>query len=77
MVLFYPMLFLSGASVPWEFLPEGVKRFARFLPMTHVVALLRGLWIGEAWSEHLVNVGVLAATLVVGVVVSAVTFRWE
>jgi len=42
-----------------------------------VVSLLRGLWIGEAWSEHLVNVGVLAATLVVGVVVSVITFRWE
>lgn len=77
MVLFYPMLFLSGASLPWELLPEGVKRFARFLPMPHVVSLLRGLWIGEAWSEHLVNVGVLAATLVVGVVVSVITFRWE
>lgn len=77
MVLFYPMLFLSGASLPWELLPEGVKRFARFLPMTHVVSLLRGLWIGEAWSEHLANVGVLAATLVLGVVVSAKTFRWE
>ena len=77
MVLFYPMLFLSGASVPWEFLPEGVKRFARFLPLTHVVSLLRGLWVGDAWSEHLGNVAVLVGVLLVGVVVSAITFRWE
>jgi len=77
MVLFYPMLFLSGASVPWETLPEGVKRFARFLPLTHVVALLRGLWTGEPWSAHLTNVGVLAGVLVMGVVVSVITFRWE
>jgi len=77
LALFYPMMFLSGASIPWEFLPEGVRRFARVLPMTSVVLLLRGLWVGDAWSEHLVNVGVLVGMLVVGAVVSAKTFRWE
>lgn len=77
MVLFYPMLFLSGAAVPLEVLPEKVRQYTSFLPLTQVVKLLRGLWIGESWSQHWTEAGVLAAMLVIGVVVSAKTFRWD
>ena len=77
MVLFYPMLFLSGAAVPLEVLPEKVRQYTSFLPLTQVVKLLRGLWIGECWSQHWTEAGVLAAMLVIGVVVSAKTFRWD
>ena len=77
MVLLYPMLFLSGAGFPRELLPEGIKKISTFLPLTYVVNLLRGLWIGETWSQHTTNVIVLAAMLVVGVVISIRTFHWD
>jgi ABC-2 type transport system permease protein len=77
MVLLYPMLFLSGAGFPRELLPETIKNISTFLPLTYVVNLLRGLWIGEAWSQFTTEVIVLAAILVVGVLVSVKTFRWE
>ncbi|MEA4883335.1 MAG: ABC transporter permease [Clostridia bacterium] len=77
MAVMYPMLFLSGASIPREMLPSGVKRFGEFLPLTHVVTLMRGLWVGDSWGAHLKEVWVLAAVLVVSVAVSARTFRYE
>jgi ABC-2 type transport system permease protein len=77
MVLLYPMLFLSGAGFPRELLPEAIKKISTYLPLTYVVNLLRGLWIGEAWGLHVTEVTVLAALMVVGVVVSFFTFRWE
>jgi ABC-2 type transport system permease protein len=77
MVLLYPMLFLCGAGLPREFLPEAIKKVSTFLPLTYVVNLLRGLWIGEAWSQHSTDAIVLAAMLVVGVLISMRTFRWE
>ena len=77
MVLLYPMLFLSGAALPRELLPETIKKISTFLPLTHVVTLLRGLWIGESWSQHTTEVLVLAGILVVGVLISIKTFRWE
>jgi ABC-2 type transport system permease protein len=77
MVLLYPMLFLSGAGFPRELLPEGIKKVSTFLPLTYVVNLLRGLWIGETWSQHTTDAIVLAAMLVVGVLISVRTFRWE
>jgi ABC-2 type transport system permease protein len=77
LVILYPMLFLSGAGFPRELLPEGILKISTFLPLTYVVTLLRGLWIGDAWSQHLTEVIVLAGLLVLGVIISMKTFRWE
>jgi ABC-2 type transport system permease protein len=77
MVIFYPMMFLSGASVPLEVMPEGVRSISNFLPLTHVVTLLRGLWFGEGWGEHLTEVIILGGILVVGAGLAARFFRWE
>jgi ABC-2 type transport system permease protein len=77
LVLLYPMIYLSGASFPREMLPETIKKISTFLPLTYVVNLMRGLWIGEAWNQHITDVIVLVAMLVVGVLVSVKLFRWE
>jgi ABC-2 type transport system permease protein len=77
MVLAYPMMFLSGATNPYELLPPTVQRIADFLPLTHVVRLMRGLWVGEPWSELWLEVAVLTGILVVCSAISVRFFRWE
>lgn len=77
MVLFYPMIFLSGATIPREVLPESIRQFAQVLPLSHVVTLLRGLWMGDSWGKYLWETVILVTLLIVGVVVSSKTFRWE
>ena len=77
MALLYPMMLLSGAFFTVELLPAAVQKVSAFMPLTYVVNLLRGLWVGEAWGKHLLDVGVLAGMLVLGIIVSAKTFRWE
>lgn len=77
MVLLYPMLFLSGAGIPRELLPETILKISKFLPLTYVVNLLRGFWIAEPWEKHVVDVIILGVILIVGVIVSYFTFRWE
>jgi len=77
MVLMYPMMFLSGAFFTVEIMPAAIRKVSALMPLTYVVNLLRGLWNGEPWGAHLLDVGVLAVMLVVGIIVSAKTFRWE
>jgi ABC-2 type transport system permease protein len=77
LALLYPMLILSGAAWPRELMPAAVQKFSAVLPLTYVVNLLRGLWTGEPWGNHLLDVGVLVGLLLVGVFVSLKTFRWE
>jgi len=77
MVAAFPMMFLSGATIPYEVIPASVRTFSRFIPLTHVVTLMRGLWFGEAWSRHLTEVIVLAGILIFGTALAARLFRWE
>jgi ABC-2 type transport system permease protein len=77
MVLLYPMMFLSGAFFTVDLLPAAVQKVSAFMPLTYVVNLLRGLWTGQPWGDHLLDVGVLAGMLVLGIIVSVRTFRWE
>lgn len=77
MILGFPMMFLGGAAIPLEVLPESVRKVSSFFPLTHVVTLMRGLWAGDGWGQHLLEVGVLCGVLVVGLALSARFFRWE
>ena len=77
MLLLYPMLILSGAAWPSELMPATVQKISAFLPLTYVVNLLRGVWTGESWGHHLPDVGVLVGMLVLGIIISVKTFRWE
>jgi len=77
MVIFYPMMFLSGAGMPIELLPPSVQRVSDFLPLTYVARLLRGLWFGEPLVDHLLEVVVLVVILVVFGGAAARYFRWE
>jgi ABC-2 type transport system permease protein len=77
MVIFYPMLFLSGAAIPIEIMPESIRTAASFMPLTYVVDLLQGMWFGEPLSDHLTGILILSGILVGGTIISALTFRWE
>jgi ABC-2 type transport system permease protein len=71
------MFFLSGATFPSSLFPPTLKEISLFLPLTHAVNLLQGLWFGEAWSAHITEVLVLSGVLVVGAIISARFFRWK
>ena len=77
MILAFPMMFLGGASIPMEVLPQSVRNFGRFIPSSHVVTLMRGLWIGESWAKHFTEAAVLSGVLILGMFLAARTFRWE
>ncbi|MCX7975312.1 MAG: ABC transporter permease [Candidatus Aminicenantes bacterium] len=77
MILAFPMMFLSGATIPYEVIPPSVRAASRFIPLTHVVTLMRGLWFGEAWSRHLTEIIVLTGVLIIGTSLASWLFRWE
>jgi len=77
LLLFLPMLFLSGATLPRALMPSAIMHVSDYVPLTQVVSLLQGLWVGDSWQQHLRETWVLLIMLVGGVLVSARTFRWE
>jgi len=77
MVVLFPMIFLSGAAIPLEVLPDSIRTISDFLPLTYVVRLLRELWVGESWGSLLFETGVLVGILVVCTATAVRLFRWE
>ncbi len=77
MVIFYPMLFLSGATLPREILPEAMRRIGNVFPMTYAVSLLKGLWFGEPWRSFGREVIALAATLIISLALTTKWFDWS
>jgi ABC-2 type transport system permease protein len=77
MVVFFPMMFLSGAGLPLQMLPEVLQKVSEFLPLTYVVRLIQGLWFGEAWSALWLPTLVLAGILLAGTALATRFFRWE
>jgi ABC-2 type transport system permease protein len=76
-LVFYPMIALSGLFFAVDSLPPVFQWLARMLPMSYAVSLLRGIWMRDAWSAHLMDLGALAVVFVVCTAISARVFRWE
>jgi ABC-2 type transport system permease protein len=75
--LLYPMVGLSGLFVPIDSMPPLLWIVARVQPLTYAVSLLKGIWIGEAFTAHLGDIAALAVWAIVFLVVSGRWFRWE
>jgi len=77
MVTGFLMMFLSGAAIPIEVIGDKVGGISKYLPLTYVVRFLKGLWAGNSWGSHWLDLTVILGLLVVGSVLSTVTFKWE
>lgn len=76
-LVYFPMLFLSGATIPFELFPAGLQRFASFLPLTQGIRLMKAVSMGVA-VENIK--GIVILLLVIAVVcgmISIKTFQWE
>lgn len=74
LMLFFVMLFLSGASVPTEVMSATMTRIGDFLPLTYGVDLLQEAWIGGTWDWPAAIV-LLGIALVAGFL-SVRVYRW-
>jgi imidazolonepropionase-like amidohydrolase/ABC-type transport system involved in cytochrome c biogenesis permease component len=77
-ILYMPMMFLSGATIPIAILPAWAQSFATFMPPFYLVAGVQGILQRE--ESLLANRAALAAlivTLGVATFVAKQLFRWE
>lgn len=76
-IFLYTLLAVSGLFFPLSLLPKPWQIAALASPLTHAVALLRGLWDGTGWTSLWIAVLALVANFVVCTALSARLFRWE
>ena len=76
-LVYFPMLFLSGSTLPAQMFPEGLRKVTQFFPLTHGVTLIKGVWLGGSFVDFPTELIVLASTAVVFTAIAGLTFRWE
>jgi ABC-2 type transport system permease protein len=76
-ILMILLMMTSGAFVPVEVMPDSVQQVVQFSPVRQFVHLVRGLWFGDPWSQHLGSTAVLCAMVVVFGAFGTWKFRWR
>ncbi len=77
-LLYFTMLFLSGASFPIEMFPGWMQNVAQFIPATYLVTGLQSILIRhETLVRNMAPAGALLLTMCIGMLVSSKLFRWE
>jgi ABC-2 type transport system permease protein len=79
-LIWLPLIFLSGATVPLADLPQVVRRVGLFLPATYLVTELQDAvyWSAAPWNrDFLIAVASLAVWTILTFFLSAQLFRWE
>lgn len=77
MILYFPMMFLSGAAFPVAIMPDWLQRISKFMPMTQAVELMQGVWFGQRWGDLSRQIIILTAMMAVCALIAARAFRWE
>jgi imidazolonepropionase-like amidohydrolase/ABC-type multidrug transport system permease subunit len=77
-LLYFPMLFLGGATFPIALMPNWLQIVAQFIPSTYlstgITAILQG---HETIWDNLAPAGALLLTAAVGTFLALKLFRWE
>lgn len=75
-IVYFPMLFLSGASIPAELFPKGLRALSDVLPLGVGINLMKNISAGN-YEGMLMPIVILSAIFVVCSAVALKTFRWE
>lgn len=76
-LVYFPMLFLSGATIPFELFPEGLQKVAAVLPLTQGIKLMKEASMGMQTEGAVWRIVLLIGITLVCTVISVRTFRWE
>lgn len=77
-LLYFPMMFLSGATFPTTSFPSWLQTVTQFIPATHINTGVQGILIRkESFAENAGAAGALVLTAIVAIFICMKLFRWE
>jgi imidazolonepropionase-like amidohydrolase/ABC-type multidrug transport system permease subunit len=77
-ILYFPMLFLSGATFPLGIMPHWLQKLADFVPATYLTRGMKNILLThETIFDNRQAAGVLLLTAVVATFLGFKLFRWE
>jgi len=71
------MLFLSGATIPYELFPAGLQKVASVMPLTQGIKLMKAASMGQSVEAVSTRMILLLVICIVCSIISVKTFKWE
>ncbi|HEY5563663.1 MAG TPA: ABC transporter permease [Clostridiaceae bacterium] len=76
-IVYFPMIFLSGAIMPMEIMPKIIVYISKVFPLTYGTELLKGVWTGGKLSSYSPDIIVLLTISIICTLLATKFFRWE
>lgn len=76
-VLYFPMFFLSGATIPYEIMPKILQKIADVMPLTQGIKVLKGVSLGRSIYNYLGPLVFLFILGILCIIISIRTFRYD
>lgn len=76
-LLYFPMLIFSGATLPYEVMPDTLQKIANIMPLTQGIKLLKAASLGLPIENIFVPIIIMVVLAVICIGVSLRFFKWE
>lgn len=76
-LLYFPMVFLSGATIPFEILPRPVQVAMEAFPLTQGIKLIKGAVLGSPLDGLLLPLAFLSLLALASYALAIRFFKWE
>ena len=76
-ILYFPMLLFSGATLPFEVMPEIMQKIISFFPLTQGIQLMKAAFLGVPVTNVYLPVTVMVVVTVVCAGITVKCFKWE
>ncbi|MGN0518670.1 MAG: ABC transporter permease [Acutalibacteraceae bacterium] len=76
-ILYFPMLIFSGATLPFEVMPEVMQKIVSVFPMTQGIRLMKSTFLGLPTQNAWFSIAVMVAVTVICTGISVKFFKWE
>ena len=76
-ILYFPMLIFSGATLPFEVMPETMQKIVQFFPMTQGIQLMKATFLGTPFHNIWLPILVMLGVTILCFSVAVKCFKWE
>ena len=76
-VLYFPMLIFSGATIPYEVMPNIMKKIVDILPLTQGIKILKSAVLGQSIGNMIIPIFIMLIIIAICSVVAIKCFKWE
>lgn len=76
-IVYFPMLLLSGTTIPFPVFPKVIQDIAQVFPLRQGIILLNGVSQGNSMFDYPFQIVILLAIALICSTISLIGFRWD